>query len=181
MKKTLLLAGLITLSAAFSAAHAAVISGPFTYGGHTYVQISSNTWSGAEAEALTLGGHLATVNDAAENAWIAATFPSTSSWGNWIGYNDVAVEGSFVWTSGETPGYTNWAAGEPNDCCEGEDGVQMYADGSWNDLVDRPTDPLYAPPAVVEIAGVPEGGSAAAMLGAALVGIAGLRRKLKMA
>ena len=35
--------------------------------------------------------------------------------GCWIGLNDVAVEGGFVWTDGSAVDYVNWYSGEPNE------------------------------------------------------------------
>ena len=32
--------------------------------GHTYYLLTQNTWTASEAEAVTLGGHLVTANDA---------------------------------------------------------------------------------------------------------------------
>jgi hypothetical protein len=29
--------------------------------------------------------------------------------------------------------FTNWGVGEPNNCCGGENCMQMRADGLWND------------------------------------------------
>lgn len=44
-----------------------------TYGGHSYL-LTDNAGSSpqAEAQAQTLGGHLTTINDAAENDWLSA-------------------------------------------------------------------------------------------------------------
>ena len=45
------------------AAHAGILAGPTINpaNGHTYCLLSQNTWSNAEAEAISLGGHLATI------------------------------------------------------------------------------------------------------------------------
>ena len=106
---------------------------------HWYALVSSGAsgdWANAEAEAVDSGGHLVTINDAAEEAWLRANFSTTTRY--WIGYNDRAVEGTFVWTSGETPGYTNWDAGEPNNSMpppigEDETVLNWVATGEWND------------------------------------------------
>ncbi len=114
--------------------------------GHTYHLIrdddgiSGVSWTDAEAEAIDLGGHLVTINDAAENAWILSAFPGggANDFYVWIGLNDVASEGTFVWSSGEPVTYTNWFTGEPNDFNGIEDYVHIYNFPStnyrWNDL-----------------------------------------------
>lgn len=52
----------------------------------------------------------------------------------WIGLNDVAEEGNFVWSSGGHLGHLDWAPGEPNDYSK-EDCVEVYADTwTWNDF-----------------------------------------------
>src|SRR5512145_3029810 len=87
-------------------ARAAVLAGPITNAAnaHTYYLLSANTWTASEAEARGLGGHLVTINDAAENQWVRSTFfpltgvPYASLW---IGLNDAANEGQFVWANGE--------------------------------------------------------------------------------
>jgi len=132
--------------------------------GHTYHLLDVSNWSLAEATAVSLGGHLATVDDAAENTWIETSF---GNWGGlsrtlWIGLNDVALEGTFVWADGTPVGYTNWNAGEPNnstgnDPVNGEDHVMIYGTGgTWNDLHDTHTSPWFPNICgVVEIGGPP--------------------------
>ena len=44
----------------------------------------------------------------------------------WIGLEDFAMEGKFVWASTqESPEYTHWQAGEPNNYGRGEDCVMI--------------------------------------------------------
>jgi subtilisin-like proprotein convertase family protein len=80
--------------------------------GHKYYLLDTTNWTASEAAAVALGGHLVTIDDAAENAWVF------SLWGNgkclWTGLNDAGTEGTFVWSSGTPVGYTNWRTGEPS-------------------------------------------------------------------
>src|SRR6185295_14236358 len=91
--------------------------------GHVYDLLEYSSWTAAEARAVELGGHLATVNDQAEHDWITANFHNfqTVDIDLWTGFNDAAVEGTFVWASGEPVTFTNWDLGEPNNANAGED------------------------------------------------------------
>jgi len=89
------------------------------------------TWSDAEAQAIAEGGHLATVRSGAENSWIQSTFAGFNPFGYWIGLNDAATEGTFVWSSGESAPYTNWMPGEPNNGGGVEDFVHLNPSSSW--------------------------------------------------
>jgi Lectin C-type domain len=111
------------------------------HGGHLYSAVSSAapgfTWNEANAAAQGLSccgaaGHLATIADAAENDFIRLNLGGVQGW---IGFNDVAIEGSFVWVTGEPVTYTNWNSGEPNNSNGIEDCVEIYGShGGWNDL-----------------------------------------------
>jgi hypothetical protein len=133
----------------------AVLGGPVTNlaNGHIYYLLSQNTWSNAEAQAVSLGGHLATIRNEAENAWIFRTF---STYGGrarilWIGLSDRDKKFHFTWSSGESVSYTAWEEGEPNNAGGGEDFVAMYyfnyqnERGKWNDFGDRKVSPRGLP------------------------------------
>jgi hypothetical protein len=129
--KPLAFAGLL---AASGAAHAISIVGPIVnYNGHSYAELSADTWTNSEDFAVSLGGHLVAVNDAAENSFLNITFGSQHAL--WIGLRRTAPNAAdFEWTNGDAVTYTNWAGGEPNNCCSGEDYTHTYTNGQWNDL-----------------------------------------------
>lgn len=88
------------------------------YHGHWYgLTADYGDWAQAEAEAVAAGGHLATVNDAAENAWLSEFAKDTYARGGvggpfncaWIGY--AFQGGAWRWVSGEPVTFTNFAAG----------------------------------------------------------------------
>jgi hypothetical protein len=126
---------------------AAVLAGPLTNAanGNTYYLLSENTWTASEAEARLLGGHLVTINDATENQWVRNTFSPLTGVTEaklWIGLNDAANEGQFVWASGDPVTFTYWSPGEPDDV-EGVLGTADYAaigylaGNRWIDLTTR--------------------------------------------
>lgn len=55
-----------------------------------------------------------------------------------IGINDIAREGTYVWSDGSSVSYTRWNSGEPNNCCGSEDCGEMWHVGgatpTWNDM-----------------------------------------------
>lgn len=83
--------------------------------GHAYhVRDDMLTWAEAEAWAVSLGGHLVSINDAGEDAWLRANLPLSPGY-YWLGADDAAVEGSFAWVTGELFAYQNFLPGEPDD------------------------------------------------------------------
>jgi hypothetical protein len=140
-----------------AASHAAVfaIQGPTVNpaNGHTYYMGSAGTWDEGEAFAVSLGGHLVTVNDAAENAWITTTFLNTHPSANpYMGLVDPDQNDVWTWLSGESVTYLNWAPGEPNFAWERISNfysVNTGYGGQWNNGI--PTDALTS---IIEV--VPE-------------------------
>jgi hypothetical protein len=101
----------------------------------TYQLTSSPvTWLQAEAEAVALGGHLVTINNADEQSLLIQLFGNQEDL--WIGFTDQTTEGTWVWSSGEPVSYTNWAPGEPNNNGDEDFAVMNWQPltGAWNDL-----------------------------------------------
>jgi hypothetical protein len=99
--------------------------------GHWYYHTTQAPWTILEQLAISKGGHLVTINDAAENEWVRANFAAGTAVS--IGINDAAVEGTFAWPNGDPVGYTNWASGEPNGPSPEDDHGLMLDDGTWRD------------------------------------------------
>lgn len=137
--KFLLAAGL--LLAAFGGAHGQSVSAPVTNtaNGHVYYLLNGFvTWNAAEAIAVGMGGHLATIRSSVENQWLGDTFRVSVGVSGplWIGVNDRALEGTFQWTSGEPVLYTNWEPGQPDDGFGLEDAGFISLSGQWSDSVE---------------------------------------------
>jgi Lectin C-type domain len=104
---------------AFSAHAITFIQWPSSSGGndHRYAITDDATdWTTAESAAIGLGGHLASITSSDEQSFINSTF-LTGAFERvplWIGLTDEVVEGTFVWATGESLGYTNWKTNEPS-------------------------------------------------------------------
>ena len=141
----------------------ALITQMAEYGGHTYYLLDRSSWAASEAEGVALGGHLATIDSAAEDSFVHTTFgPTVEGDPNdaislWIGLNDLGTEGTFEWVSGDPVTYTNWAANQPQSGHEDEDVVGIAVShydvpsGKWHDIWEPYGDRCYG---VVEI--IPE-------------------------
>jgi hypothetical protein len=88
----------------------------------------------ARTLAEILGGYLARITNQEEHDAIAACLPDVMNSSTfWIGLNDEAEEGTFVWEDGTSLDYSNWNAGEPSDKVGKEDGV-ICQNGLWCDV-----------------------------------------------
>lgn len=125
--------------------------------GHWYLVVrtpGSIDWNAARSGAQTLGGDLATITSAAENAFVFSLLSDPGNWrqlqnptrvfGPWLGGfqtpGAASAASGWTWISGETWSYTSWSSGEPNDY-QGmpEDRLHYFAGGTapqsnWNDL-----------------------------------------------
>lgn len=77
------------------------------------------TWSECEALCAASGLAIASVRSQAEQDFVYDLIVNSSFGGAdptkfFIGFNDVAAEGTWVWDDGHTGTYTHWDAGEPN-------------------------------------------------------------------
>ena len=100
-----------------------------------YLIVNGETWHAAEANAVELGGHLATIEDEAENTWLANTFRN-EIYNAYIGLNDEAVEGEWRWSSGINTSFFNWNSNEPNNPGDTETSdyalIHILSSQEWN-------------------------------------------------
>lgn len=115
------------------------------------------SWPDAEIVAEEAGGTLATISSADEQAWVQAALGSYSSWRYWIGLNDIANEGQFVWVNGEPVGYTNWIPGQPNNGGGVEDAGEIQPGSSWRWNDHDPSATTTTKP-LAEVNGIPRVG-----------------------
>ncbi|MBM4361815.1 MAG: hypothetical protein FJ104_03980, partial [Deltaproteobacteria bacterium] len=107
-------------------------TGTVERGGHCYkIETSGASFASARTtcQALGAGYDLITVDDAAEDTWLASQTVNDT----WIGLSDAVTEGTFLWTDGAAPTYTNFDAepnsGDASDCAYFDD-----ANARWYDM-----------------------------------------------
>ena len=100
------------------------------------------SWPDSQAYCQSLGAQLAEVPDAATNDFLSQTFGPEIFW---IGLNDRASEGHFVWPSGKSVTFTDFGDTEPNGNTR-ENCVNWGF--TWNDL---PCEWLQGLPSVCQI------------------------------
>jgi hypothetical protein len=93
------------------------------------------TFADARIACQERGGDLVVIEDQAENTMLAqkglALQGMASQW--YIGANDIAVEGNFVWLDGEPVMISFWGDGEPSDTNDEDCGVLLAGSSTWND------------------------------------------------
>ncbi len=84
----------------------------FEWNGSKYLVTGAGTWEQAQAQAVSLGGNLVTINSQAEQDFLVSKFGGSEQF--WTGLTDKVTEGQFQWINGETSTYTNWNTGQPD-------------------------------------------------------------------
>ena len=91
-----------------------------------YRSTAQMRWATAMEQVQFNGGHLVTISSQEENDFLGEN-------GGWIGFTDEAIEGEWVWVTGEEVTFTQWAGGEPNNMGEEDCGQRYVGVGDWND------------------------------------------------
>lgn len=128
---------------------ATTVNGMTTYNGHTYYIVTSDElgttaeerWENAKIHCANLGGHLAIIDDANENAALFSYIQSLGINNAYFGISDAASEGTWTWVDGTPLTYSNWGTGaangdEPNGYTYENYGMfygGSYPNGEWND------------------------------------------------
>ena len=110
--------------------------GSVSFRDHYYLAVLElMTWAAAAAYAESIGGHLVTVGDDAENRFLVNLAQERGSPHNfWIGLSDQVQEGIFLWVNGESSIYSNWNTGEPNNAGSDPEAQahQLRTKTTWN-------------------------------------------------
>ena len=117
---------------------------------HRYKYLSQDIdYDTATDRCAAAGAHLAVIDSIAENTYVRGLGTGDL----WIGFNDLAQENTFRWTTRASSSFTHWGGGEPNDNGV-EDCTYLPSNGMWNDTncgdLKRAVcecDPAYHPPA----------------------------------
>ena len=109
----------------------------YTYNGHAYrVYAVSGVdwWEDARDYCESVGGHLATISDAAEDKALFEIMTASGYDSGFFGLYSKDGGASWQWVDGTPFTYSNWAWGEPS---SDDENYGMYYwefdDGSWND------------------------------------------------
>jgi hypothetical protein len=107
-------------------------------------------WEWHEAEAKRIGYTLATIADSGENNKVSSLIRSSGLGSAWAGGKRISrgtSKGSdnWKWSDGSDWNFLSaWSGGEPNDCCGGENYLQVGSNGRWNDLFPYSLPAVYS-------------------------------------
>ena len=111
------------------------------YGNMYLVVDDHSTWHEAYRACVALGGHLATITSAEEQAVVQSIISAANVELYWLG--GLKTNSGWKWITGEEFSYTNWKPGQPDYAASNEWFLQIYSgacdqnvyiNGHWNDL-----------------------------------------------
>jgi hypothetical protein len=90
------------------------------------------SWSDAQQACAGMGLELVEITSSTENTTIASLAITPT----WIGANDIAVEGTWVWDDGGSVSYDAFGAGEPDDSGDADCAITNTSGrrGEWSDI-----------------------------------------------
>ncbi|XP_061159844.1 uncharacterized protein LOC133170731 [Syngnathus typhle] len=110
-------------------------TGWLEYNNRCYFFGKSKTWSLAETDCVSRGGHLTSVLDQREGKWLMDRVTNAmKNARTWIGLRRETSGRRWQWADGTFFSSSFWDRGEPNDSGGQEDCVEMYPSGTWNDV-----------------------------------------------
>ncbi|XP_046707149.1 galactose-specific lectin nattectin-like [Silurus meridionalis] len=103
---------------------------------------TETSWNDAEQNCVNMGGHLASVHNKEEYAFIQGLILkiTLSNKLTWIGANKIDTVSIWFWSDGSTFDYTFWSPGQPDNLMV-ENCLQMNYGGCWN---NAPCSYLYS-------------------------------------
>jgi hypothetical protein len=144
---------LVFLGMSAGIARAAILQ-ELQFEGRTYYLLASKWWHESEQEAVSLGGHLVTIDSVAEHNFIYNNFgptalahaPSSGKVNLWMGLCDPSMDQNYEWCDGAEVDYLNFFADQPqrNHSDEMFMGIRVRGRnssvpvGKWIDIVSDP-------------------------------------------
>ncbi|CAL8250196.1 unnamed protein product [Boreogadus saida] len=96
---------------------------------------SKMSWTDAERNCISVGGHLVSIHSTGENNFILRMIESFDPLKrpHWIGFFDV-IEGTWMWIDGSPNDFTSWSRNEPNNHGNEDCGCVFHSKlPFWND------------------------------------------------
>jgi hypothetical protein len=91
-----------------------------------------------QCQSLAPGADLAVISTSQENTALWSQAVNLREQHYWIGLDDLATEGQFLWSDGtleDASGFNSWSPGEPNNWNDSEDCAHLWSfEPSWNDI-----------------------------------------------
>lgn len=102
------------------------------FAGHHYRVVDEDvSWHEAKKRCETMGGYLACIESAEEQAFIAELADGRYLY---LGGTDEDEEGEWRWVNGSTWEFTSWLPGQPNNWGGDEHYLATYDGGDWVDV-----------------------------------------------